>query len=292
MIISMTGYGHGEAGSHAFTVAVDISSLNGRYCDIGLRLPKVLQSSEQAARKKIQEQLARGKISVTVNHSGENDQQLAKLAVNVPKLKEYARLFAEIQSELGLESSPQLANYLTIHDVIQVEDEDNSVLLNELFLAALNEALAAADSMRRAEGKNLGADITQRLGTLGSIMNSIIILADKNAATALDEYRERIQKLLGDISVNDERLYQEIAILSDKRDITEECTRFASHLNLCASYIADDQPSGKRLGFILQELGRETNTIGSKTSNIEISHLVVHLKDQLEKIREQVHNIL
>jgi len=288
----MTGYGHGEASSEGSTVTVDISSLNGRYCDINLRLPKLLQTSEQTVRLKIQEQMTRGKIGVTVNYSGENGQQLAKLAVNVPKLKEYARIYGEIQSELGIEANPQLSNYLSIHDVIQAEEDDNTALLNELLMTALDMALEDAALMRRAEGDNLAVDLAQRLGSLRRIMDSIKERAAQNAETALEEYRGRIQNLLGDIAVDEDRLYQEIAILSDKRDITEECIRFASHLDLCESYISDEEPSGKRLGFILQELGRETNTIGSKTSAIEISHMVVRLKDELEKIREQVQNIL
>ena len=291
MELSMTGYGQGRAAQEGVALTVDIHSLNGRFLDIGLRLPRRLQAWEPQVRKQAQAALVRGKISITVVYAEEDGAQAAP-RLNAGRLKQYQQLFRRMAEELLLTEEPGLSHYTGLHDVISLEETDRPEVLGELLLSALTEALDNVQEMRRAEGLNLVRDLQARLGTVRRALGDIEGLAEADGDMEFQRYRDRIGELLGDASVDETRLLQEAAIMADKRDISEECTRLKSHLALFENYLAADDANGKRLGFLVQEMSREANTIGAKSNQIKIRHLVVELKDELEKIREQVQNIL
>lgn len=290
-LFSMTGYGQGRALLEGLELTVDIHSLNGRFLDIGLRLPKGLQAWEPQVRKQVQEVLVRGKISISVVCTKENGSQ-TEPRLNSGRLKQYQQLFRRMAQELALKEEPGLSHYTRLHDLIDLEETDQADLLGELLPQALSEALGNVQEMRRMEGLNLAQDLQERLGAIRGAMGDIESQAEADNAVQLQGYRDRIGELLKGVPVDEARLLQEAAIMADKRDISEECTRLQSHLALFENYMAAENANGKRLGFLLQEMGREANTIGAKSNRIQIRHLVVELKDELEKIREQVQNVL
>lgn len=290
-LFSMTGYGQGRALLEGLELTVDIHSLNGRFLDIGLRLPKGLQAWEPQVRKQVQEVLVRGKISISVVCTEENGSQ-TEPRLNSGRLKQYQQLFRRMAQELALKEEPGLSHYTRLHDLIDLEETDRADLVGELLPQALSEALGNVQEMRRMEGINLAQDLQERLGAIRGAMGDIESQAEADNAVQLQGYRDRIAELLKGVPVDEARLLQEAAIMADKRDISEECTRLQSHLALFENYMAAENANGKRLGFLLQEMGREANTIGAKSNRIQIRHLVVELKDELEKIREQVQNVL
>lgn len=291
VLLSMTGYGQSQVTREGVTLSTDIHCLNGRYFDLAMRLPRVMQSLEPLVRQKTQEVLSRGKISVTVVLAGENEGS-ADPRLNTDRLRQYQQLFQEIQDELGLSEGPTFAHYVSLNDIIAEDGVDRTDLLKALLTEGLDTALRDVKKMQRAEGANLGADLLTRITRVRCEAQGIEQQAQQHRSEDLERYRSRIQELVGDVRVDEDRLLQEIAMMAEKRDITEECTRLNSHLDLFGTYMDGNEAAGKRLGFLLQEMGREVNTIGSKSNQIEISHTVVRIKDELEKIREQVQNIL
>ncbi len=290
-LFSMTGYGQGRASLEGIEVTVDIHSLNGRFLDIELLLPKRLKAWEPQVRKQVRETLVRGKISISVVYAEENGAS-PEPRLNSGRLKQYQQLFRRMAQELAIKEEPGLSHYTRLHDVIEMEESDRADLLGKLLPQALSEALDNLQEMRRLEGLNLAQDLKEHLGAVRGALGDIEGQAEADKAVQLQGYRDRIQELLKGVPVDEARLLQEAAIMADKRDISEECTRLKSHLALFDNYMAAENTNGKRLGFLLQEMGREANTIGAKSNQIRIRHLVVELKDELEKIREQVQNIL
>ncbi len=291
MLLSMTGYGQSQVTREGVTLSTEIQCLNGRYFDVAVRLPRAMQSFEPLVRRKAQEVLRRGKISVTVTVTEDNSGD-AGPRINRLRLQQYQRLFQELQDELDLADGPTFAHYASIHDIISVNEEDRSELFGTLLTEGLAAALEGVKAMQQAEGINLGADLKGRIKVVRSGAQTIAQQAEQYRAANMERYRSRIQELLDGVTMDETRLLQEVAIMAEKRDITEECTRLYSHLDLFESYMGEDEAAGKKLGFLLQEMGREVNTIGSKSNQIDISHTVIRMKDELEKIREQVQNIL
>ncbi|UCH10656.1 MAG: YicC family protein [Fidelibacterota bacterium] len=291
MIKSMTGYGQSQLSREGVTLTTDIHCLNSRFFDLTARLPRALQKWEPQVRQEAQGVLRRGKVSVNVT-VGLDEDAGPPVYVNRSRLQLYQDLFKQIQDELGLPEGASLAHYTAIDDVFIVEEPEHDSLFQELLFESVGEALSGLNAMREAEGANLAADLQVRISQIIEEIMSIEQLAEDRRSGDFERYRSRIQELVEGIPLDESRLLQEAAILADKRDITEECTRIKSHLDLFRAYTEGEKDSGKRLGFLLQEMGREVNTLGAKTDHIDISHTVVRIKDQLEKIREQVQNIL
>ena len=291
MVKSMTGFGQSQVTRDGVTVSTDIQCLNSRFFDLTARMPRMMQKWEIQVRQAAQEALTRGKVNLTAVVSAEGETSTA-IRLNRARLRQYQELFRQIQDELALPEGPSLSHYTAIDDIVEVEEVNRDDLLRELLMETLTEALAGVQEMRQAEGANLSADLIMRLALIQEETESIERLAEEHRTGDLERYRSRIQELLDGVPVDEGRLLQEAAIVADKRDITEECTRIKSHMELFRSYINDDDNTGKQLGFLLQEMGREVNTIGAKTDHIDISHAAVRIKNELEKIREQVHNIL
>ena len=291
MILSMTGYGRSDEQNEQLVMSVEIRAVNSRYLDFAPRLPRVLQPFEDDAYKLVKNRCERGRVTLSAKLEympGANN----GMTLNNSKLKEYMTVVKEIQKTAEFDDLPSMGDILRLPDIFTSGDLNNEDQLKKIFLKTLGKALAELNKIRLSEGKNIQSDLGKRLGNLDKISKQIQKLSANCNDENLVRYKEKIQELIEDITVDESRLVQEAAILSDKRDITEELVRLNSHIELFKKNMDSGKNEGKKLNFILQEMGREINTIGSKTDLIEISHLVVDLKDELEKIREQVQNII
>jgi len=291
LILSMTGYGRSDEQNEQLVMSVEIRAVNSRYLDFAPRLPRVLQPFEDDAYKLVKNRCERGRVTLSAKLEympGANN----GMTLNNSKLKEYMTVVKEIQKTAEFDDLPSMGDILRLPDIFTSGDLNNEDQLKKIFLKTLGKALAELDKTRLSEGKNIQSDLDKRLDILDEISKKIQKLSANCNDENLVRYKEKIQELLEDITVDESRLLQEAAILSDKRDITEELVRLNSHIELFKKNMDSVNNEGKKLNFLLQEMGREINTIGSKTDLIEISHLVVDLKDELEKIREQVQNII
>jgi uncharacterized protein (TIGR00255 family) len=293
MIRSMTGYGKADGEGACGRITVEIRSVNHRYGEISVRLPRPLLPFEGEVRKAVAARLKRGKIDVTIQRDETADLQNKPL-VNIPLAKAYRDAFDQLREELGLYTDQvNLSLILAQRDVLvggRPEEADDEGARQELMEAVLR-AVDLAEAMRLAEGGALKADLEGRRQALALIMDRLaqrVPVAVENSGARL---RERLAQLLGDTAVDEARLAQEIAVMADRSDVTEELVRFNSHLAQFDQMLAQDEPVGRKLDFLLQELNREVNTIGSKANDAEVATLVIELKAELEKIREQVQNI-
>lgn len=289
---SMTGYGKGELQEGDIQCSVEIKSVNSRYCDIYLKLPHILNSLDNKIRKLVQEKVGRGKVDIYVNFQDtESEMNLLHLNKDLAKtyisiLNELTHLDSMIEPKINLDLLAQFP------DIIQKDSEDyDEQVLWELLKPVFSEAINQLVEARQLEGNHLKADIKDHADNVKIIVSKIDNIYPVELENSISNYRERIQSLLGDISVDENRLLNEIAIMSDKLAIDEELSRLNSHINRLNELIELNEPVGRKLDFLIQELNRETNTIGSKTDSLEITNLVVDLKSELEKIREQVQNV-
>ena len=291
MILSMTGYGRSDEQNEQLVMSVEIRAVNSRYLDFAPRLPRVLQPFEDDAYKLVKNRCERGRVTLSAKleyMSGANN----GMTLNNNKLKEYMMVVKEIQKTAEFDDLPSMGDILRLPDIFTSSDSNSEDKIKKTFLKTLENALDELDKIRLSEGKNIQKDLEERLGIIEVLSKQIQKLSANCNDENLVRYKEKIQELIEDITVDESRLVQEAAILSDKRDITEELVRLNSHIELFKKNMDSGKNEGKKLNFLLQEMGREINTIGSKTDLIEISHLVVDLKDELEKIREQVQNII
>ena len=291
MIKSMTGYGKGE-GSHAGgRFVVEVRCVNHRYGEITVKLPRALLQFENDLKKRVAEKLSRGKIDVFIQVEGALS--LGVPVANLPLARGYYRAFNSISEALGLDGEVDLALIASQRDVITVsaEAEAGFDALPEELLAALADALRQVDEMRLFEGESLLADFQKRR----ELLSGHIARVGERAPLVVAEYaarlKERVCQLCSDTGVSEDRLALEVALLAEKCDITEELVRLESHLRQFDETLGRSEPVGRKLDFLLQEINREVNTIGSKANDATIASLVVELKGELEKIREQVQNI-
>lgn len=291
MIKSMTGYGRGQAPAGEGAWVVELRAVNSRFLDFHLRLPPNLSALEERAKKAISARLTRGRVNLTVTASGVVE-AAPHLVLNRPLAREYARVLSELQEELGLDEDPGLGPFLYNRDLIQaVEAGPDPEAVWAQLEPALSQALEEAEAMRRAEGESLAQDLAQRLVRVQELFTQ----AASRSEAIVDSYRqrlgERIAKLLGETPPDPARLAQEVAIIADKCDVTEEAVRAMSHLEQFRQFLSAEEPVGRKLDFLVQELNREANTMGSKSPDAAASQTIVELKTELERIREQVQNI-
>ena len=287
----MTGYGRADGQNDLVVLSVEIRSLNSRFLDFSPRIPRPLQPFEDDAFKMVKQMCERGRVSLSVKLDlipGTKNGMI----LNQNKLEEYMTIVKDIQKTSDRDDMPSMGDILRLPDILIRNEPDEEDDLKTIFITALKKALDEMEKIRLTEGENIQSDLIMRLGLIKKIVDEICTKSESNRDVTLKHYKKKIQLLVEDINLDESRLYQEIAILSEKKDITEELVRLNSHINLFEHYINSSENKGKKLNFILQEMGREINTIGSKTDIIEISHMVVDMKDELEKIREQVQNIV
>ena len=290
---SMTGFGSGTATKDGITCTVEIKSVNARFLDLFIRSPKQMNPFESIIRRMIQDRITRGKVevSVSIQDAGERPKTFT---INSVLRKQIQELLVQEEFYDDPKKVPLQAVNSISNEWIQQQDTPiaEEVLL-DIVKESTNQALDALIAMRTAEGQHINQDLLERIGTLENIIAKI----DTNKAGAVEAYREHIKTKIQeylvslDASISEERFIQEIALLADKTDITEEIVRFTSHVVQLKNTLADANSIGRKVDFILQEMNREVNTIGSKAMDSIVTEFVVQLKCELEKIREQVQNV-
>ena len=288
----MTGYGNAEYSENGISVKVDIKSLNSRFFDIHLKLHRSLYEFEAKITSLVKDHLERGRITVSMDIKVEAD-KLDELVLDKQRLKQFVDISKEISNEAEGVSLPNIDFYLSNPEIVKKETNFNKEQIDICIEKSLILALQETQKLRKIEGLKLGEDLMNRIEVSADIVNKIKNITDSNWSVQIEKYQNRIKNILNDIKIDEQRMAQEIAILAEKRDITEEITRFKAHSDLFKKFLNDSSSQvGKKMNFLLQEMGREVNTIGSKTDLTQVSHIVVDLKNEIEKIREQVQNIL
>lgn len=291
MIRSMTGYGRKEAAWSGGTVVVEVRSVNNRFCEVSVRLPRGLTVLEDHLKGLAQTQCARGRVELTVSIPGGRE---TKRTLQVDRLlaKQYHGLLQQIQRELKLGGTIDVSLVAGMKDVLHVTEEpvDDSGLQTLIKKLAAG-ALADLDRMRRREGKALAAHLEALLRTLEQDRQAVAVRVPQAQQEHLARMRARVEKLLESGRADAGRLEQELAILADKSDISEEIARLDSHLAQFRQTLKVAAPAGKTLDFLTQEMGREINTMGSKANDSQLSQHVIRMKGGLEKIREQTQNV-
>ncbi len=292
MVISMTGFGRGEASDDGIHVTVEIKTLNSRYLDVSTRLPNSINHKELDLKELIQSRVNRGKVNVNVYvdkaRTGEPD-----ITFSPQLVKSYGKMMEQLRQTAGISESVNLQDILHFEDIFvkRPEDEETIKKIWKLAQNASQNALGMMMRMREKEGDQLKNELNNLIKGIESQLDNVIKLSEKRAPEAMDRLKSRLSVLLKDDEVDPERLEQEIALLVDKMDIQEEVIRLKSHLKFFLEALNSEDTVGRRLNFLSQEINRELNTIGSKANDSEISHLVVYAKEKLEQIREQVQNI-
>jgi uncharacterized protein (TIGR00255 family) len=290
----MTGYGRAEAVLGGRKYVVEIKSLNHRYLELSLRIPANLLPLEMEIKKKINEQLIRGKIDITIRretYSGIEGSRL--LEVNLPLVKNYYDLLIQLKDLFNLKEDITLDMMAGLKDVfIPLETlEDEITVLWEGLAGVLSNAIAALIDMRQKEGEVLGQDLKARLYLINEHLDEI----DARAPQIVLEYQKRlvarIRELMDGMVIDESRLSQEVAIMAEKSDITEEIVRFRSHIKQFFEMLKSPEAMGRKVDFLIQEMNREVNTIGSKSSDAQVSCHVIEIKSELAKLREQVQNL-
>jgi uncharacterized protein (TIGR00255 family) len=281
MIQSMTGFGASEKDGFR----VEIRSLNHRFIDISLKLNPLLMEHEIPMRNILKKRFSRGKFDVSVSMT---DDGKAMFRLNTGLAKKIYEGLNNLKSELSIPGTIGIESLLHYKELLISERGEYNV--GSLY-DSFNEAISQLERMRVDEGRALSEDILNRVGKLESIKDEIVALSPKVVDECKRRFHERLKELLGDLEYDKNRMLQEIAILIEKTDITEEFTRIENHIKQFRKVILSDDTIGKRLDFLLQELNREANTIASKANNYRISSIIIEMKNEIEKIREQVQNI-
>ena len=297
MIKSMTGYGRGEASADGRTVTAEIKSVNHRYCEVSVRLPSRYAFAEESIKSIVKHHAGRGKIDVVIGFASTNEED-ASVVLNPAVAKQYFSNLRELQKTFDTTGEITIELLASMPDVIRQErpqtDEDS---VRALIIEATEAALNPFDEMRRAEGAELCSDFDKRLSALSEITEAI----EKRAPEVKEAHAERLRERIASLTelpnhdpLLDQRLAIEIAVFADKSSIDEELVRLSSHIDQFRNAIKNsnsDEPIGKKLDFLVQEMHREANTIGSKSSDLRITDLMIELKTGVENIREQVQNI-
>jgi len=291
VIKSMTAYGRGQAAAREGSWVVELRAVNSRFLDPHLRLPPGMAALEDRLKKHLAARLARGRINVSVRAQGAVEPP-PRLVLNRPLVREYRRVLNELKAELGIERDTGLGPFLANRDIILVEEEapDWDQLWAEL-RPAVDEALEELEDMRRAEGANLAEDLAQRARRLAELFQQAAAQAPEVVKNYRARLAERVAQLTGEVEPDPQRIAYEVAIVADKCDITEEAVRAQSHLEQLTGFLAAPDAVGRKLDFLLQELNREANTMASKLPDASAAQLVVEIKAELERLREQVQNI-
>jgi len=288
---SMTGYGFANATSDGVTVSVELRSVNNRFLDINLRIPKSLYSREAEIRDIVRGRIARGRVSLQITEEWDLDHAPA-LRVETGKALEYFKALQQLRAALDIQDEISLNQLLSVAEVLRPEeDEDYGVKLWDLTRKALNESLEIHLELSTREGANLTRDLRDRIGDIRSERDKIARMADEQAGMYGERLRARVEELFTDPRIDESRLETEVALSADRLDISEELVRLNSHIDLFDRTLSGGGVIGKTLGFILQEMGREANTIASKSWLVDISKSAIRMKEILEQIREQVQNI-
>ena len=291
MIRGMAGFGQGEATSERYAVRVELRSVNHRYLDLFLRVPKQYSQLEEVLRRAIGERIARGRVEAAVTVE-EFAQKERNVQLNAPLLLGYLRALGAIQEVLGSDEEVTLSQVLTLPGILEVEEpECDWEELQGVLLEAAGQALTDLEQMRAAEGARLCRDLEEKITRIAELQRQVAEIAPQVVVDYRERLRERLRELLQGTTLTEERFLAEVALFADRCSIDEELVRLASHTQQLKGLLHSTEPVGRKLDFLIQEMNREVNTIGAKGSSAHIAGLVVELKSELEKVREQVQNI-
>jgi len=296
MICSMTGYGRAEGRHQGTPIVVEVRSVNHRYCEVVSKLPRSLQAYEERFREFVQARLTRGRIDVSVTFNGERDPGRG-LRLDRDLARRYLALLKELQRELKLAGTPDVALLASFREIIkpaELAGEDRGAV--RAVERVLARALKALASMRRHEGRALERDLAHRLSEIEQRLSTIRLRLPAVVEEHQVRLGVRINRLLegvegGKERIDPSRLAQEVALLADRSDVSEELARLESHLQQFRGLLRKSEPVGRSLDFLLQEMNREVNTIGSKAGDVAVTQEIVAVKAELEKLREQVQNV-
>ncbi len=291
MIRSMTGYGRAQASLNGREITIELRSVNHRYFDCSIRLPRVYSFLEEVIKSELQKSIARGKVDVflTIDSSGADT---VTVSLNEPVLKGYLEVASTLRETYQLRDDLSISSAMRLPDVLTVskEDEDEDALKADV-CKVLGEAVEGYIAMSCREGEKLKEDIVYRISLIEELVKDIEVRSPK----CVEEYRAkleaRMKEILDSVTIDPQRILTEAAIFADKVAVTEEIVRLRSHLNQLRDMLAKGGAIGRKLDFLVQELNREANTIGSKANDVEMAQMVVDIKAEIEKIREQVQNI-
>lgn len=291
MIRSMTGYGSAELEKDGQRLVAEIRSVNHRYCEVSIRAPRLVALFEDQVRQLIQERFSRGKFNLSITWAGVGEQGEV-LKLNEAVADRYVALLAELKSRYGLAGEPDVHTIAALPDIFTWEhsalsDEQTWALVKEV----VNRACDSLTAMKEREGEALWRDLEARLDIIRRQLALVAERAPLRPLEAKEKMLARLEPLLGEVQMDPARLAQEIAMLADRLDCTEECVRLSAHLDHFKTLIEGPELAGRKLNFLLQEFNREANTIGSKANDASIQHAVIVMKEEIERLREQVQNV-
>ena len=292
MIRSMTAFGRGESTGGDMQLVVEMRSVNNRYRDMVIKLPKSLQFLEEGLRNRLGGFIQRGRVEVAVQSIANGEERPGRLELNEPVVKAYLAVFDRLSEEFGMPRDIRMDRFCLLSDVIVRKPEElDEKAIEDCAGEALEQAVAAFETMRVREGAAMEADFNTRLDLLSKYAVQVAESAPQVAEFYRRRLKDHIAKVLGEMELDEGRLAQEVALFAERADITEELVRLRSHLDQFRTYLGADEAVGRRLDFLLQEMHREVNTLSAKASDSGISRIVVEMKSELEKIREQVQNV-
>lgn len=288
---SMTGFGRGEAESDGHCFTVELKSVNHRYLDLNIRTPRFLMFLEDFIRSEVKRRLNRGRVDIFVNYK-DTSGSLGKMQVNLEAARQYAEAASAILSDVRVVDDLSVSTLMRMEGVISVEEvQKDEDMLKKVLFEALDEALNTLVAARRQEGRHMAEDLLGRKKTLEVLLETI----ERREPMVVQEYREKlrakVEEYLSGSGIDENRFNAEILYFADRASITEEIVRIKSHLKELEQLLCADQATGRNMDFLIQELNREFNTIGSKASDIEITKQVLAAKGEIERIREQIQNM-
>ena len=288
---SMTGYGKGEAANEHRKVTVELKSVNNRYLEMNSRFPKALSFVEDSVKKQIQDVIKRGTVDImyTYELTGESDK---KVVLDMALAEKYFDAARTVSNEFHIENDMTAVSVLRMPDVLSLTAEEaDKDELKALFSSAAAGAVAELDKMRAVEGIGVKADFEKLVGNIESCLSEVKKRAPGVVADYRDKIMRRVSELLDGVAIDESRIAMEVAVFADKCDINEEISRLSSHIEQFLTALGSDEPQGRKLDFLSQEMNREINTMGSKANDLELTKLVIAMKNELEKIKEQIRNV-
>lgn len=288
---SMTGFGRSKYETKGREYLVEIKSVNNRYSDVNIKIPRNISFLEEKVKKVISNSISRGKVDIFINFIN-NSEKGKKIKINAELAKQYIEELKNLQKETQIIDNIGIMDICKMPEVLNLktEDDDEELLWQEL-LECLNNAITSFLLMRENEGTKIKEDLEKRIICIGEKIEKISKISTGLVEEYVVKLEKRVNELLKTSVVDEARLAQEIVIYSDKCSVEEELTRLRSHISQFLSLLNEINPVGKKLDFLIQEMNREINTIGSKANNLEITNLVVDIKTEIENIREQVQNV-
>lgn len=291
MAKSMTGFGRLQQVVNGREINIEIKSVNSRYFEYSSRLPRSMAFMDEKVKKVVAAVAARGKVDVHVSAQALEGAQVS-ISANLPVARSYVQALNVMAEDLQIANDLKLSNIARLPDVFNVQraEEDEDVLVTDV-LTVTRGALMCFDEMRAAEGEKLVADVRARLNALLDMVEAVEADSEGRMQRYIDKLSQRLAEVLGDKNIDETRLISEAALFADKTAVAEETVRLRSHIEQYRDILTKDEPVGRKLDFLTQELNREVNTIGSKCQELEITRVVVDMKAEIEKIREQVQNL-